>query len=183
MKTCVDGLELNFKSLSEAEITDSLFCGFVRRQEVDKCFRRKDGLWIVESDPFTDDWDENDYRELIANLKRTALNGIVFGAFADNRLVGFCAVDGELFGRGGKYMDLSNIHVTCGMRRKGVGKRLFSLAAEWAKAHGAEKLYISAHSAIETQAFYASLGCAEASEYSALHTEKEPFDCQLEKAL
>lgn len=48
------------------------------------------------------------------------------------------------------------------------------------KKSGAEKLYISAHSAVETQAFYNAMGCAEALEYSKFHTQKEPFDCQLE---
>jgi len=48
---------------------------------------------------------------------------------------------------------------------------------------GAEKLYISAHSSVESQAFYRSMGCAEAEEYNARHVELEPCDCQLEYLL
>ena len=42
------------------------------------------------------------------------------------------------------------------------------------------KLYISGHSAVETQAFYKAMGCVEAKEYNQKHVELEPYDCQLE---
>ena len=80
-------------------------------------------------------------------------------------------------------MDLSNIHVSRDMRRQGIGRELFSLAKQWAREHMAEKLYISAHSAVESQAFYQSMGCAEAVEYNRELAEKEPCDCQLECVL
>ena len=35
----------------------------------------------------------------------------------------------------------------------------FANIKEWAKQKGAKKLYISAHSAVESQAFYKSMGC------------------------
>ena len=49
-----------------------------------------------------------------------------------------------------------------------------------AKSNGAEKLYISAHSAVESQAFYHAMGCVEAVEYKKEHVEQEPYDRQLE---
>lgn len=42
------------------------------------------------------------------------------------------------------------------------------------------KLYISAHSAVESQAFYKQMGCVEAQVYHLKHVEAEPYDCQLE---
>ncbi len=48
---------------------------------------------------------------------------------------------------------------------------------------GGNKLYISSHSAVESQAFYKSMGCTEAKMYNKAHTEKEPFDVQLECVL
>ncbi len=48
---------------------------------------------------------------------------------------------------------------------------------------GAKKLYISAHSSQETQAFYSSMGCIEAREYNKTLVAKEPYDCQLEYSL
>ena len=46
-----------------------------------------------------------------------------------------------------------------------------------------KKLYISAHSAVESQAFYKKMGCVEAEEYDPAHTAAEPCDCQLEYLL
>ena len=62
----------------------------------------------------------------------------------------------------------------------GIGKQLFQMASTWAREKGAKKLYISAHSSIESQAFYKAMGCVEALEYNKEHVEKEPCDCQLE---
>lgn len=66
------------------------------------------------------------------------------------------------------------------MRGQGIGKCLFAAAKEWAKENGAKKLYISAHSAVESQAFYRAMGCVEAEVYHQKHVEAEPYDCQLE---
>ena len=71
-------------------------------------------------------------------------------------------------------------HISEDMRRKGIGRTLFLAAKEWAKQKGAKKLYISAHSAVESQAFYKSMGCVEAEVYNKKHVEDEPYDCQLE---
>lgn len=70
-----------------------------------------------------------------------------------------------------------------GKMGNGIGKTLFNAAKEWAKENGALKLYISAHSAVESQAFYKAMGCAEAQVYNKEHVEKEPYDCQLECGL
>lgn len=56
----------------------------------------------------------------------------------------------------------------------------FTNIKEWAKQKGAKKLYISAHSAVESQAFYKSMVCVEAEVYNQKHVEDEPYDCQLE---
>ncbi len=57
------------------------------------------------------------------------------------------------------------MHVSEGMRGLGIGSLLFGAAKAWAVDHGTLKLYISSRSAIETQAFYAHMGCVEAVEY------------------
>ena len=89
----------------------------------------------------------------------------------------------EKIGAKKEYMDLTNIHVSEDMRRREIGKELFEEAVFWAKKQGAEKLYISAHSAVESQAFYKAMGCVEAKQYQQKHVEEEPFDCQLEYSL
>jgi hypothetical protein len=56
-------------------------------------------------------------------------------------------------------------------------------ACDDARARGVKKLYISAHSSQETQAFYRAMGCVEALEYNQRLSAEEPCDCQLEFAL
>ena len=77
-------------------------------------------------------------------------------------------------------MDLSSIHISEDMRNKGIGAVLFQKAKGWARQKGADKLYISAHSSVESQAFYKKMGCVEAEEYNKRHVDEEPYDCQLE---
>lgn len=175
---------VTYRILSENEIDRSLFQHFVRHQTVTDCWRRDNGKWVIRSDPFTDDWTEEEYRVLIAELRETArLGGFVYAAFCGDQLKGFVSVASELFGTSEQYLDLTNIYVSEDKRRCGIGKALFAAAKAWAKEHKAEKLYISAHSAAESQAFYESMGCIDAKEYSQAHIEKEPYDRQLECAV
>ena len=170
-----------FKELKVDEINLKLFEYFQRHQTITHCWRKIDGAWCVKEVLFTNDWDNEEYLTLVTSLKRTvASGGIVFGVFFGEALKGFTSVEPTFFGRNNEYLDLSSLHVSEDMRGKGVGKELFHLAKTWAKEHGAKKLYISSHSAVESHAFYHAVGCVEAREYSRHHVEKEPYDCQLE---
>ncbi len=175
---------IEYRVLQEQEIERGLFHSFIRRQVVDQCLRRENDSWVVRSDPFIDDWSEEDYQILIDCLRNTVhTGGFVYGAFLDDKLKGFVSVENGFFGGENRYYDLSAIHVSEDMRREGIGKALFFAAADWAGKQGAKKLYISAHSAIESQAFYCAMGCVEAQEYHQKHVEAEPFDRQLEYVL
>ena len=173
-----------YRTLKEPQIRRELFSHFIRRQEVTGCWRKKDGVWQIQDDPFIDDWSEADYEELIRCLKHTCrAGGLVRGAWIRGQLKGFVSVEAEPLGSRGQYLDLSSLHVSLDARRLGIGRALFAAAAQWAFEKGAEKLYISAHSAVESQAFYRSMGCVEAEEYNPEHVQKEPFDCQMVCAL
>ncbi len=175
---------IQYKRLYADEIGMELFDGFIRRQIVTKCWRKENGEWTVKDIPFIDDWTDSDYRTLVAHLRTVTLSdGFVYAAFYSGKLKGFVSVDYKWFGGVHEYLDLTNIHVSEDMRRKGIGKKLFHVAAEWARNKGAKKLYISAHSAVESQAFYRSVGCVEAAVYNPDHVAKEPCDCQLEYGL
>lgn len=172
---------VKFKKLNYNEITTELFNDFIRRQVVTDCWRREDGKWLIKSDPFIDDWSKEDYAFLVSCLKNTVkTGGFVYGAFCDGVLKGFVSVESELFGGEQGYIDLTSIHVSEDTRGKGIGRSLFLAAKDYARKKGAKKLYISAHSAVESQAFYNKMGCVEAEVYNKEHSEKEPFDCQLE---
>ena len=163
-----------YRVLSAEEINRGLFSAFIRRQEVNLCWRKIDGRWQIKPAPFVDDWSEEDYAFLVACLQNTVrTGGVVMGVFLDGLLKGFVSVESAPFGSEKQYLDLTSIHVSQDMRG----------AADWAREKGAGKLYISAHSAVESQAFYKAMGCVEAKEINAAHAEKEPFDCQLEFSL
>lgn len=175
---------ISYRTICADEICRELFCGFIRHQDVVRCWRRENGAWVIKDDPFIDDWSEPDYAFLISCLKNTAdTGGFVYAAFCDGLLKGFVSVEPDLFGGAQGYLDLSSIHVSEDMRHKGIGKMLFLAAKRWAREKGAKKLYISAHSAVETQDFYSAMGCAAAQVPDQHHMEAEPFDCQLECVL
>lgn len=173
--------QIEYRNLVPDEINRELFLHFERRQEVVKCWRKEEGGWVIREDPFTDQWSGEDYRFLVKCLKNTIdKGGLVKAAFYQGKLKGFVSVESGLFGKERQYVDLTSIHVSEDMRGTGIGRELFAHAASWGKVQGAAKLYISAHSAVETQAFYKAMGCVEAEEYCAAHVEAEPYDCQLE---
>lgn len=177
-----------YRTLCADEINRELFRGFTRRQNVVKCWRKVGEKWVIRDDPFLDDWSGQDYEHLIKCLKNTIqTGGLVYAAFCGqpsrSTLKGFVSVESALFGGSQEYLDLSSIHVSEDMRGMGIGKNLFQTAKDWARKKGAKKFYISAHSAVETQAFYRAMGCVEAQEYNQRHVESEPYDCQLECVL
>lgn len=175
---------VQYRELRKDEICRELFGKFIRRQVVIKCWRRENGSWVVRDDPFVDDWTEEDYQKLVQCLRNTvAAGGFVYAAFQDGDLKGFTSVEPGLFGGEHGYLDLSCIHVSEDMRGQGVGRVLFLAAKDWARGHGGRKLYISAHSAVESQAFYKAMGCVEAEKYHPGHVAEEPYDCQLECVL
>ena len=175
---------VSYKKLNAAGIAAALFDGFSRHQEVKRCWRKESGQWVLKEVVFTEEWGDDDFAYLAAALRRTLLSGgAVIGAFCGDRLAGFASVENSPFGSDGQYLNLSNLHVSSEQRGLGIGKRLFALICEEARRLHAGKLYISAHSSQESQAFYHALGCVEAMEYNRQLAEEEPCDCQMEFAL
>jgi len=173
-----------YKELEKTDINSGLFANFNRFQDVKKCWRKENEKWILKDIAFTEQWGSDEYEYLIKCLQNTVITGgKVFGAFYNNVLVGFASVEYQLFGSQKEYQQLSSIHISCENRGFGIGKKLFYLVTEKAREMGARKLYISAHSSQETQAFYKAMGCVEAIEYNSKLVGEEPYDCQLEYSL
>ena len=121
------------------------------------------------------------YENHLAALKRTIKSGgSAQGAFHNNRLIGFCTVNPEVFGKTHKYVLLDQIFVSLEFRGKGIGKRMFLLSVDAASKFGAEKLYICAGSSEETIAFYRALGCNEADEINKELYMNDTRDIQME---
>ncbi len=173
-----------YREIGAEMLGAELFSGFIRRQEVKRCWRRSGGQWVVKDIEFVDDWDAGDYRRVLGQLRDVlGSGGTVWGAFREGRLKGFASVDGRLIGSEGQYAVLEEFHVSQDCRRMGMDRELFFRAAESARGLGAGKLYISTMSAVESQAFYISMGCVEAAEPDPRHVEKEPCDVQREYIL
>ena len=109
--------------------------------------------------------------------------GFVAGAIVGGTLVGFANVENTPLGSRKQYLELRYIHVSREYRGQGLGRQLFRLCCEGARQRRAEKLYIGAHPAVETQAFYAALGCVLAEEVVPEILALEPRDLQLEYIL
>lgn len=168
-------------ALSLADLSPDFLSHFVRRQVVENVWRNIGGAWQIVPEPFIDDWGAEERRTIVADLKRCLKEGgVVFAAVREGNPLAFAALSGSFLGQGKEYVDLLELHTDTRYRRMGLGRALFARCADWARERGAQKLYISAHSAAESQAFYRGLGCIDALWQSQEHVAKEPFDCQLE---
>ena len=173
-----------YAQITEENFDTASLDNFVRRQEVAHCWRKRDGQWALLPIASVDDWDPEGRRRRAEKLLCSVQRGdAAYGAWAGETLVGFARLAGPLFGSRKQYIDLAQFHVSAPCRGRGIGRELFRLACRGAREAGAEKLYISAHSAQETMAAYRALGCVEAEEIYWPLAKKEPCDVQLEYRL
>ncbi len=174
-----------YRAVLAEELTDDLFAGFRRRQEVTDCWRKENGQWVIRPLPrLIEDWGEKEHAFICWCLKNTlAQGGVVYGAFVQGKLKGIIAVEALPMGSRGQYREIPFLQVSRDFRGQGIGRQLFSLAKVWAKEQGAQMLYISSQPSVETQAFYKTMGCVEAEEYSPEHVQRSPDDCQIQCSL
>lgn len=173
--------EIYVRELSIDDINENLLKFYSRYQEVNKVWRVENNRKVIKDISFIEDWDYEEKQAIIKALKEIILNdGAVFGAFEDKKLKGFASISGTLLGENKEYLQLLELHVSNDLRGKGIGKMLFKSCVEKANELGAEKLYISSHSSIETMSFYTRMGCVDAKWLYKYQVEIEPCDCQLE---
>lgn len=158
---------------------------FDRYQEVKRCWRREEGMWVLRDVPFVEQWNDEDKWEIVSELRQIAQDGgLVLAAFSREECpVGFAAVEREPEGSRDQYAVLHFLYTDRRWRGRGIGKELFRRCCGYARCIGTEKLYISAHSSEESQRFYRRLGCTDAMELIPRLYEREPWDCHIEYAL
>ena len=127
--------ELNTENFNIASLD-----GFKRHQEVYECWRKEKIITVTDC------------------------GGMACGAFCGEEVVGFALLPKGKFGSRNQYIDLAEFYVSAPYRGRGIGKKLFEQICGYAKNSGAEKIYISAHSAKESIAAYKSFGCVLAKE-------------------
>ena len=174
-------MEITYVPLTADNFSPRSLEKFIRRQHVKECWRRADGELVLRPVEYIEDWDLDQRREIAAQvLEAVRRGGAAFGALCRGEVVGFAALAGEWLGSRGQYADLTLFYVSEPFRGKGSGGVLFRMACAAARERGAERLYISAHSAREVMAAYWALGCVEAEEIDPHHAQAEPCDIQLE---
>ncbi|QOR36442.1 GNAT family N-acetyltransferase [Clostridium sp. 'deep sea'] len=172
------------RELAMADLTSDLLKNFDRFQVTTRAWYKTNDIHIINDISFTDDWDNKKKSKIVRELKKCIEHGgFVIGAYSNNTLAGFAAVEGVFFGEKNTYIELSFLHTTKDLRGYGIGSELFNLCCVKAKFMGANKLYIGAHPSVKSQKFYKRHGCVYATEINKKILKKEPLDIQLEKTL
>jgi serine/threonine-protein kinase len=177
--------DIEYKRLDLSDLSPDMLKSFHRYKEVKKSWRKIDGEWVLIDNPYIEDWDDDFKNKIITEDFPQAIKsgGAVFGAYDDGKLIGFFALDGNLIGSEKQYAWLVLCHVSAEYRHHGIGKKLFNLAVEVARGLGTPKMYISANSSEESQAFYRAVGCVHAEEIIPELFEAEPYDVHMEYLL
>ncbi len=174
---------IEYRIINKKMLNDNLLEHFNRTQFTNRVYYINDvGELDVKVDLFDEFWDNPRKKEIVAILRylNDDTNGVVIGAYSDNKVKGFAAINGELVGSKEQYLNLSFLHVSSELRGQGIGKRLISEAAKQAKMLNAKKLYIGANPSVETIEFYFNVGCVLAEEIVKEVYNHEPRDLQLE---
>ena len=176
---------ITYLFLTEKNFNENSLDDFLRHQEVKECWRKNsNNEYVLVANEYVEDWDLNKRKEVAREiLHKIAGKGFAYGAFCEEKVVGYILVSNKFFGSSNQYIELNLFHVSEPYRRLGIGKELFKLACKTAKEVGAKKLYISAHSSKESQVAYRKLGCIEATEINQVIAENEPYDVQMEFVL
>lgn len=106
--------------------------------------------------------------------------GWFHAVFADARLVGIAVLESRFIGADHDRLQLKFLHVGHGHRGHGLGRRLFALAQDEARARGARRLYVSATPSQNTIDFYLRRGCVLTPEPDPELFALEPEDIHLE---
>ena len=154
-----------------------------RREVIENVYYLRDGKLVLEPEHYDmTGWppDETEHYTpiLIDCFDR---GGFFWGAFDDDgRIIGISVLESKFIGSNHDTLQLKFLHVSHGVRKQGLGTKLFHLAAEKAKSLGARKLYISATPSKNTINYYMRLGCIPATEIDPELFALEPEDIHLE---
>lgn len=177
--------DIQYKQLIIDDVREGLLDYFNRFQEVKKVWRIIENKKVLIEHPFTEEMDKREKNALIMGHFAECIRegGCVFVALYQNNVIAFATLPYAFFGSRNQYVNIAEFYTSYEFRGYGIGKNLFAQCAEQGKKWGAEKLYISSHSAEETVAFYRSVGCVDAIEINQRLAEKEPYDIQMEYSL
>lgn len=154
-----------------------------RREVVENVYHLRDGKLVLEPEYFdAQGWPPGE-AELYTPILLDCFDrgGAFWGAFEeDGKIIGVSVLESKFIGPNHDTLQLKFLHVSHGVRKQGLGIKLFNLAMEKAKSLGARKLYISATPSENTINYYLRLGCVLAAETDPDLFALEPEDIHLE---
>ncbi|MCL1951591.1 MAG: GNAT family N-acetyltransferase [Oscillospiraceae bacterium] len=179
--------EIIVRAMRPEDLHVHMMDDFERHQEITHILR-KNGRVKKLRKPRVEDWPAEGKTKFIQGwfIQKVYLRQYylgepqVFAAFRGDQVVGF-AIWGrdKIWAEEQGYAVLLRLFVSAECRRMGLGRQLFNLCAEAARAEGARKLFISAEPAVETQEFYRSMGCVIAKKRLFGPKEDIPLDFTL----
>ncbi|MFR1518977.1 MAG: GNAT family N-acetyltransferase [Clostridia bacterium] len=174
--------EISYKQLYKCDLSDNMLDYFNRYQDVKKYYAKQGSFLEVQDCDFIESWDKDKKHSIIYEDLCEVLEygGTIYGAFDNDKLIGFSCFDGRFIGNESQYLQLIYLHVSCEYRNRRIGRTLFSMCADSARKQEAKKLYISANSSYSTQQFYRSMGCVQATENIVHLCDADPYDIQME---
>ncbi|CAM2991977.1 GNAT family N-acetyltransferase [Hathewaya histolytica] len=170
---------MEYKLLKRSELS---LLGQVDRKEVvnEVYYFRNNKLEIVNEFYNIESWNLKELNEYIIRLEDIYdRNGIIYGAFDNNKIVGLAALESKFIGRNNDQLKLDMLYISNNYRKKGIGKNLVNLLSKRAKELGAKSLYISATPFKNTVGFYFYMGAKVASEVNKELYELEPYDIHM----
>ncbi len=171
---------MNIRPLHRDEIP--LIWQIDRREIIQNIYYLNNGQLVLKSDYFDmQGWPPGEadlYTPLLLDCYDRG--GTFWGAFENNQLIGAAVLESKFIGSHHDTLQLKFLHVSRDYRKQGLGKQLFDLAVEKAKALGARNLYISATPSENTIKYYIHLGCMLATEIDPELFVLEPEDIHLE---
>ncbi len=172
------------KKLKEIDLKEETLENLNRYQKTTKIKYISNGEVLEKDERFIDEWDKSRKVDIVKYLVDLInRQGIVIGAYIENKLIGFVAIESKFFGSEKQYLELTFAHVSKEYRGIGIGKKLIYKGKEEALNKGAKKLYLGTHPSVESQMFYEKIGCVLAKEINKEIYDREPLDLQLEVVL
>ena len=153
-----------------------------RREIIENVYYLRDGKLVLEPEYFdAQGWPPNEAKHYTPILTDCFdRGGFFWGAFEADKIIGVSVLENKFIGSNHDTLQLKFLHVSHGVRKQGLGTRLFHLAVEKAKSLGARKLYISATPSENTINYYMRLGCVLATEIDPELFALEPEDIHLD---
>jgi ribosomal protein S18 acetylase RimI-like enzyme len=143
-----------------------------------------EGLKEIRTDHECPTWNTRQLDQLLERFRIEISNGgIAYGAFENERLIGFAVLGQKIRGKKKDRLQVDLMYVTRNFRRQGIGKRLMNELSKEAINRGAKFLYISSTETESAVNFYKNYGSELTDELDQELFDLEPNDIHMLKKL